>query len=383
MTKMQFGLKDVNPKVVAYISASFDEAAQPAVDWILAMASKLGYEPVWLRKKLAARPIKEKIKEALRGCETFIQIWTEDVVGTSREAGTMKEEYAWFDDMHPGAPIAVFKEKGLDLSGQIKHEVEICDFSSEDLAFWAPAVVEYLLDLRDRSLRSRKTVRDPEGIRIGVLHGTERWGQCPAKYCNFGPDDWLSWFASRGFQVEKISVEDVEGGEAKRFDAIINPFGECYPESDASGERTLDALHGYMETGGTFVLTGGWPFYYAWTPSGMQRRPSRFKNTFGVAVNEEQWWEDYEKVEQPDRSIAEYGEIYHKGGDIKAHIWRPLKTKYGSVEKVLLCAQRNGVVIGAVPVGKGKLITTGMALNDTEEFDKLAAFLYSYLTKVH
>ncbi|MCK4443978.1 MAG: hypothetical protein KAW09_05510 [Thermoplasmata archaeon] len=383
MRKMRPSMKDLNPKVVAYISASFDETAQTTVEWIIAMASKLGYDPVWLGSRVSARPVKEKIKEAIRRCEAFIQIWTQDVMGTSREAGTMKEEYVWFDDMHPGAPIAVFKEKGLDLSGQIKHEVEICDFSSDNLASWAPAMVEYLVDLRERSLRSRKTARDPEEIKVGVLHGTERWGQCPSKYCNFGPDDWMSWFATRNFHVEKISVEDVEAGKADKFDAIVNPFGEYYPESDPSDERTLDALHGYMEKGGTLVLTGGWPFYYAWTPSGTHRRPSRFKDAFGVDVNGEQLWEDYERVEQPDWSSLEYGEVYHKGGDIKAHIWRPLKTKYGSVEKVLLCAQRDGVVIGAIPVGEGKLITTGMALYDTEEFDKLAAFLYSYLARRH
>lgn len=368
-------------RVVAYISASFNQEAQPAIDWILGISEKLGYEPIWLRKRLSARRIKEKIKEAIRSCEAFIQIWTEDVVGTPREAGTMKEEYVWFDDMHPGAPIGVFIEKGLDVPGQLKHEVEICEFSSENLALWAPQVVEYLLDLKERSMRSRKATRDPEQIRIGVLHGTERWGQCPAKYTNYGPDDWMSWFRSRDFEVEKIGVDGLESEGVERFDAIINPFGEYYPEADSSDERTLHALRRYMDGGGSFVLTGGWPFYYAWTPSGTRRRPSRFRKSFGIDVNDAQLWQDYERVEQPDWSIEEYGEIYHKGGDIKAHIWRPLSTKYGSVDKVLLCSQRDGVVIGVVPVGKGRLITTGMALYDTEEFEKLAAFLYSFLTK--
>lgn len=373
----------MSQKVTTYVSASFDESAQPTIDWILAMADRLGFDIVWLRKRLSARPIKEKIKSAIRGSDALIQIWTKDVAGTAREAGTMKEEYVWFEEMHLGGPIGVFREKGVDLAGQLKHEVEICEFSSEDLASGAPLIVEYLLDLKERSIRLMKTSRHPEEVRVAVLHGTEDWGQCPSKYSKYGPDDWWSRLKSEGFQVEKISAMNIEEEEVGRFDAIINPFGEYYPEADAKKGRTLKALCAYIENGGSFVLTGGWPFYYAWTPSGIRRRPSTLRKTFGIEVNDDQLWQDYERVEQPDWSIDEYGELYHKGGDVRAHIWRPLQTKYGSVEKVLTCARRDGVAIGILPMGTGKLITTGMALDDVEEFEKLASFLYSFLTRKH
>lgn len=63
-------------KVSAFISASFADEAQPTIEWFLRIAEKLGFDPVWLRRRHQARPVKEKIKTAMKECPAFVQIPT-------------------------------------------------------------------------------------------------------------------------------------------------------------------------------------------------------------------------------------------------------------------------------------------------------------------
>ncbi len=319
----------------------------------------------------------------MRDCPAFIQILTRDLKGTAREFGTVKEEYAWYDEIRPDGSIAVFVEEGVQLGGQIKYEVEPLTFDSSNLGSIAPDVVEYLSDLRRRVEVRAATSRNPSDILVAILHGTESWGQSGRKSTVYGPDEWESWCRSKGFAVERISVRDIQGrDDTPRLDAIVNPFGEMYPEADPDKETSLTSIVAYVESGGLFVCTAGWPFYYA-----SHRRAhadgTRLKRAFQVDVNDEQWWVDFEPVTQPEGSVRKWGELAHKGGDFHASIWRPVREGYGAVEKALVAAERDGVVLGFLPRGRGGVVLSGMALNGPVEFDKLTSFLETLLLKGH
>jgi hypothetical protein len=370
----------VEDKPKAFISASFEKEAQKVIDWVIELANGIGFECVWLRSKFSPRQPKDKIKIAMRDCEALIQIWTEDVMGTPRgEAGTMKEEYAWFDEICPNAPKGILKIRDKKLFGQAKYEIEPCEYDPSDMGSSAPTIVEYLRELRETAISRRAKQKDPSMIKVGILHGTEAWGQCPRNRTNYDSDNWFDWFDHNKFNVNKIGIDQIVPlNKEGAYRVIINPFGEYYPEKDEGTESTLRAIIEFIESGGVFVCTGGWPFYYAWTPSGESSSSKRLRKNFGVDVESGQMWADHEEVEQPEQSIRKYGEFSHKGGN-RVHIWRPISEKYGVVEKALVCSHRNGAVIAVIPMKKGHLITVGMELDGEEEFEKVKAFLYKFL----
>src|SRR5436309_317737 len=258
-------------KPSAFVSASFAAEAKPVVDWFIRMAEKSGFDVVWLKRVRRARPVKEKIKSGMRSCPAMIQIFTNDLVVTGRELGTIKEEYAWYDEIRPDGSIAVFIEKGIQLTGQEKYDVEPLEFERNQLADLAPDAVEYLADLMQRVKSRSAKNRIPSDVRVGVLHGTESWGQCDRNKTRYGPDDWVAWLEARGFDVVRMSVTELDASVQDSLDAILNPFGECYPEKDASEEQTLNKIVAYVELGGIFVCTGGWPFFYACSPQGRKK----------------------------------------------------------------------------------------------------------------
>lgn len=368
-------------KPSVFISASFAADAQPIVDWFISMTEKAGFDVLWLKRIHKARPVKEKIKSAMRNCPALIQILTKDLTETGREFGTVKEEYAWYDEIRPDGSIAVFVEKGVKLAGQEKYDVEPLEFEVHHLDAAAPDVVEYLMDLKQRVESRTSKDRAPTDIRVGILHGTESWGQCDRGRSVFGPNAWAEWLESRGFGVVRVSAQDLEETMPGAYDAIVNPFGECYPETNSKTEETLSSVLAYVEGGGVFVCTGGWPFFYACSPQGKKSDSSRLSRAFHVDVNNEQLWADFEDVKQPEGSMRKYGELAHKGGGFQVHIWRPLLERYGAVEKVLVAAHRDGIVLGYLPKGRGGVVFTGMDLQGPDEFEKLASFLETLLVR--
>ncbi len=313
----------------------------------------------------------------------MIQVLTLDLVKTGREFGTVKEEYAWYDEIRPDGSIAVFAEKGVKVTGQEKYEVEPLEFEASRLATVAPSVVEYLKDLKERVESRTATNRAPASVRVGVLHGTEEWGQCDRNSTNYGPDDWVSWLESRGFDVSRVSVQELDESALTAYDAIINPFGECYPEKNSKTEETLNRIVDFVEGGGIFVCTGGWPFYYACSPQGNKSDASRLERAFQVRVNSGQAWADYEAITQPPGSTRKYGELAHKGGGFKVHVWRPIRERYGAVEKVLVATERDGIVLGFMTLKRGGVVFTGMDVRGSEEFDKLTSLVDALLLRHH
>jgi len=218
--------------------------------------------------------------------------------------------------------------------------------------------------------------------RVAILHGTEPWGQCRRTRTNYGPDEWESLLRSRGFLTKRLSVRDIGALlDEPIYEMLVNPFGEDYPEEDNKSERSLNQIVNYVERGGIFVCTGGWPFYFADSPRGRIEGQNRLEKYFHVNVDSGQWWEDNEPVKQPEGSIALFGPLADKGGTDIVSVWRPIQEKYGAVKKILVATKRAGIVLGFLPVRRGGIILTGMSLKGSPEFDKLTSFLTVLIDK--
>src|SRR6266516_676139 len=148
------------------------------------------------------------------------------------------------------------------------------------------------------------------GIGVSILHGTEPWGQCSRTRTNYGPEEWESWLFARGFATKRTSIRQVgTPEEGPPTIATVNPFGEDYPEEEPESLRSLGRIVEYVEQGGIFVCTGGWPFYYANSPRGRVADGTRLSQLFHVDVDSGQWWEDVEPVAQLESSLVRYATL--------------------------------------------------------------------------
>lgn len=62
------------------------------------------------------------------------------------------------------------------------------------------------------------------------------------------------------FEILETSIEDI----SEDFAIVFNPFGEAYPEVSIKEKAAFHLLKNYIEDGGIYVNSGGFPFYYAW-----------------------------------------------------------------------------------------------------------------------
>ncbi|NQE06226.1 hypothetical protein C5S32_10190 [ANME-1 cluster archaeon GoMg1] len=136
----------------AYISASFNNSAQKPIEFFIEMAKALGIKTIWLKEIYETRPIEDKIKDKLRKCNAFIQILTEDIEKEKRERGWLGNEPAWADSFEI-ANFALFVEKGVKPSGFLS-KIEYLSFDRSALDKIAPKVIQYLLDLKQRTSES-------------------------------------------------------------------------------------------------------------------------------------------------------------------------------------------------------------------------------------
>lgn len=102
-------------------------------------------------------------------------------------------------------------------------------------------------------------------IKIGVLNGyldEHKTGKLPSKpYTQYNPGDWYDELSSsEGFDVTWAVASEI----SDKFDIIVNPFGETYPEIDKPNLTTLRNIRTFIETGGVFVNVAGLAFYYVW-----------------------------------------------------------------------------------------------------------------------
>jgi len=104
----------------------------------------------------------------------------------------------------------------------------------------------------------------PPRLEIAILNGyasnntTEK--PCTPTISNVNLKDWENLLASTDINISFISASEIDS----YFDAIINPFGETFPEEDWSSRRTYERILNYIKNGGLFVNVAGYPFFYYW-----------------------------------------------------------------------------------------------------------------------
>ncbi|MCK4735422.1 MAG: hypothetical protein KAT65_23415 [Methanophagales archaeon] len=134
----------------AFISASFDSSAQKPIEWFIKMAKRLGISTIWLKGKYETRPAEDKIKDHMSECNAFIQILTLDVEKESKEKGWLGNEVGWADSFRI-TNFALFVETGVNASGLITRKTEPLSFDRTTLHEIAPDLIDYLLDLKQRT----------------------------------------------------------------------------------------------------------------------------------------------------------------------------------------------------------------------------------------
>jgi hypothetical protein len=107
---------------------------------------------------------------------------------------------------------------------------------------------------------------------------------CPRAFTRFTPDDWRQRFDSLGRQhnlkIEIIGPKQISG----KYVAIVNPYGEYYPEEDLVELKTLKSIKKYVFNGGVFVNVGGIAFFYGY--DAVRRREATLAKELDIYVEQ-------------------------------------------------------------------------------------------------
>ncbi len=117
-------------------------------------------------------------------------------------------------------------------------------------------------------------VVSPTKVEIGVLNGyatnprTEH--RCTPTFSAVPQEYWSCLMSADDVNISYIMASEIDN----RFDAIINPFGETFPEENWAEKKSYKRILEYIKKGGLFVNVAGFPFFYYWDPVGNRSIPS-------------------------------------------------------------------------------------------------------------
>jgi hypothetical protein len=104
------------------------------------------------------------------------------------------------------------------------------------------------------------------GILDGYVTGNTNEKVCTNyKYTNSAKDFWKKKIQNLDktlgkFEVVQTNIENI----SEDFAVILNPFGEEYPEINIKNKTAFNVIKNFIEDGGIYVNTAGFPFFYAW-----------------------------------------------------------------------------------------------------------------------
>ena len=156
-----------------------------------------------------------------------------------------------------------FVRYGLPASGNfgiLPEEFKIFDKNG------AKMVLDAAKEVLDFLYKIEKKHKYP--IRIGILNGYVSEPEKETKLddfyrikSSFNVDKWKECLSDETkYKVDEIMASKIDN----RYQIIINPFGEIYPEIDLEKKPVYGAIKEYIYHGGIFVNAGGFPFYWGW-----------------------------------------------------------------------------------------------------------------------
>jgi len=132
---------------------------------------------------------------------------------------------------------------------------------------YAASVLEDAKVFRDLlgsiEMRRRWKPKIKVGILNGYVTGTDERKCTKYPFTNSNPDFWknkIQALTADRFEIKEINAVDV----GEEFAAVVNPFGEVYPEIDLKNRAIFYLIKDYIEDGGVYVNTAGFPFFYGW-----------------------------------------------------------------------------------------------------------------------
>lgn len=115
--------------------------------------------------------------------------------------------------------------------------------------------------------------RRHEKVLKNSLIGIIKEDGCKLEKTKFTPEDWKEFMGK--YETKFIEISEISND----FVAIINPYGEFYPEENLLYKTTFNRIKEYVMDGGIFVSIAGCAFWYAWNRE-TKRHPSTAKEVY-------------------------------------------------------------------------------------------------------
>ncbi len=172
-----------------------------------------------------------------------------------------------FDFIEVGSSIEVYRQ--LSEYGIPDADIAPDDLFKEEKALEALEHAKGVYKFCSKIIRGRVLSSKDDFMlnKIAILNGYVNnaddeipCGTQKSPWTQYKPQDWFDALKKFGYECEYISISAL----TDKYIAVINPFGEEYPECDLNTLPTFKKISTYIEKGGIFVCAGGIPFWYAW-----------------------------------------------------------------------------------------------------------------------
>lgn len=99
----------------------------------------------------------------------------------------------------------------------------------------------------------------------GYVTGKEEKVCSKYPFTNEAKDFWKNKILSQSTETERFEIIETNiTNISEEFAIVINPFGEIYPEINLKSKIAFNVIKNFIEEGGIYVNTAGFPFFYAW-----------------------------------------------------------------------------------------------------------------------
>ena len=125
--------------------------------------------------------------------------------------------------------------------------------------FSTVAIISFVYLVKQKGIEiffwHRKQVKLLKNPKIGIL----KVDGCESRCTRFGPEEWKRRIDNKFHTAFIENPSDI----GREYTAIINPYGEVYPEESIINLTTFHKILQFVADGGTFVCAGGYAFFYA------------------------------------------------------------------------------------------------------------------------